>query len=44
VVKLNVNQIHADESELIKSIEKLMSPKPKETRWALVDQEKVLEI
>jgi hypothetical protein len=34
-VKLNV--IPGHEQELVKSIERLMSPKPTETRWALVD-------
>ena len=41
-MKLNIVPGH--EQELVKSLERLMSPKPTETRWALVDQEKVLEI
>ena len=41
-IKLNV--IQDQEQDLIKSIEKIMSPKATETRWAIVDQERVLEI
>ena len=41
-VKLSV--VEGNEQLLVKSLERLMSPKPTETRWALVDQEKVLEI
>lgn len=41
-VRLNIVPGH--EEELVKSLERLMSPKPNETKWALVDQERILEI
>lgn len=43
-MSVKVSKSQGEEKDLIKSIEKLMSPKSTENRWALVDQEEVMEI